>query len=71
MVEEYLNKTRTYLRDIVNDLEQSDTWKIQLTITINFISSRDDNDEDRVMHLKSDNIEIMSSDEADEVIQKF
>ena len=32
-------------------------------ITINFISSKDDNDEDRVMHSKSDNIELMSSDE--------
>ena len=70
MVEEYLNKTRTYLRDIVNDLEQSDTWKIQLTITINFISSKDDNDGERLMHSKSDFIEIRISDEADEVIRK-
>ena len=54
-VEEYLNKTRPCLRDLVNDLKQSDTWKIQLTITINFISSKGDNDEDHVMHSKSDN----------------
>ena len=32
-------------------------------IKINFISSKDDNGEDRVMHSKSDNIELMSSDE--------
>ena len=64
-VEEHLYKIRPYLRDFINDLKQSDTWKIQLTITINFISSKDDNDEDRVMHSKSDNIEILSSDEAD------
>ena len=37
----------------------------------NFISSKDDNDEDRVMHSKSDNIEIMSRDEADEVKKIF
>ena len=30
-----------------------------------------DNDEERVMHSKSDNIEIMINDEADEVIGKL
>ena len=49
-VEEYLDKIRPCLRDITNDLKQSHTWKIQLTITISFISSVDDNDEKRVMH---------------------
>ena len=45
-------------------------WKIQLTITINFISSKYDNDEEREMHSKSDNIEIIMNDEA-EVIEKL
>ena len=67
-VGEYLNKIRPYLEGIINYLKKSDTWKIQLTITINLISSLD-NDEERVMHSKSDNIEIMLSDEADEVIK--
>ena len=40
-----------------------------MTIAINFISSKD-NDEERVMYLKSDNIEIMINDEVDEVIKK-
>ena len=67
-VEEYLYKIRPYLRDIIiNDLKQYDTWKIQLIITINFISSKDDNDEERVMQSKSNNIEIMIHEEADEV----
>ena len=26
--EEYLNKIRSYLKDIINDLKTSDTWKI-------------------------------------------
>ena len=56
-VEEYLNEIRPYLKDIINDIKKSDTWKIQLTIKINFISSKDD--EEPVIHLKSDNIEIM------------
>ena len=59
-----LNKIRAYLKDMVNNLKKSDTWKIQLTIAINFISSKD-NYEERLMHSKSDN--IMIDDEADEV----
>ena len=39
-VEEYLDKIRSYFKDIINDLKKSDTCKIQLTITINFISSK-------------------------------
>ena len=69
-VEKYLDKIGPYLGEIINDLKQSDTWKIQLTVRINFISSTDDNDEDRTMHSKSDNIEIMSSDKADEAFKK-
>ena len=69
--EEYLNKIRQYLKDITNNLKKSDTWRIQLTITINFICSKDDNDEERVMHSKSDNIQIMINDKVDEVIKKL
>ena len=61
-VEEYLNKIRPYLKDIINNLKKSDTWKIQLTIANNFISSID-NDEERVIHSKSDSIKIMLNDE--------
>ena len=66
-VEEYLNKTRPYLKDIINNLEKTDTWKIQLTIVNNFISSTDNDEE----HSKSDNIEIMINDEADKVIKEI
>ena len=31
-VEEYLNKTIPYLRDIINNLKSFDKWKIQLII---------------------------------------
>ena len=46
-IKEYLNKIRPCLRFIINDLKKSDTWKIQLTwksqltIAINFISSKE------------------------------
>ena len=41
-------------------------WKIQLKMSINFISSKDDSDEICIMHTKSDNIEIMMDNETDE-----
>ena len=67
-VEKYLNKIRSNLKDIINNLKKSDSWKIQLMIANNFISAID-NDEEHVMHSKNDNIEIMINDEADEVIK--
>ena len=54
----------------MNNLKKSDTWKIQLTISNNFNSSLD-NDEERVLHSKSDNIEIMINDEADGVMEQL
>ena len=38
-VEEYVDKIRPYLKDIINNLKKSDTCKIQLAIVKNFISS--------------------------------
>ena len=58
------------MRDIINDFKKSDTWKIQLTIAINLMSLKN-NDEERVMHSNSDNIEIMINDKADEVIEDY
>ena len=65
-----LIKINPYLKDIINNLKKYDTWTIQLTIANNFISVID-NDEECVMHSKSDNIEIMINDEADEVIKEL
>ena len=47
------------MRDTIIDLQKSNTWKIQLTIAINFISSKDV-DEERAIHSNSNNIEFMS-----------
>ena len=58
LVEEYLNKIRPYLKIVINNLKKSDTWGMQVTIAINFISSKD-NVQERAMHSKSDNIKIM------------
>ena len=55
-IKEYLNKIASYLKDIMNNLQISDTWKIQLTVAINFIFSKDI-DEERVIYLKDGDIE--------------
>ena len=48
---ECLDKIKLYLRHIIIDLQNSNTSKIQLTITINFISWKHA-DEEHVMHMK-------------------
>ena len=65
----YLNKIRALLNSIIYNLKKSKTSRIHLTIAINFIYSKD-NDEERVIHLKSDNKEIMIKDKAYESIEK-
>ena len=65
-----LIKLEPYLKDIINDIKKSDTCKIQLMTAIHFISFKD-NDQGRAIHPKSDNIEIMINDKADEVIEKL
>ena len=69
-LKEYLDKIKPYLRDIVINPQKSDTWKIHLTIAINFISSKDV-DEECVMHSQSDNIEFMPYDNINEVVNKL
>ena len=70
LVKEYLVRIKPYLRDLIINLQKSGTWKIQLTIAINFISSKDI-DEERLMHSKSYNIEFMSYDNANEVTNEL
>ena len=66
----YLDKIKSYLNDIINDLQKSDKQEIKLIIAIKFISSKN-NDEEHDMHSKSDNIDIMAYDKTDEVIEDF
>ena len=56
-IDDYLDMIRQYLTDIINDRKSQGEWNIQLTMEINFISSKDSN-ETRTMHTKSDNIEL-------------
>ena len=61
------------MKDIIKKLKKLDTWKIQLTVAIKFISSKD-NDKENVIQWKiskSDNTNITSHDKADEAIEEF
>ena len=68
-VEKYLNQIRPNLKDEISDIKKSDAFKIQLTMTVNFNSSKDNEDEG-VMHSKSVNKEININEKAGKVIEK-
>ena len=46
-------------------------WKIKSTIIIDFISPKDGNGQERIMHSKSNDKEIMSNEKADEVVEEL
>ena len=56
------------MKDIINNRRKSGEWKIQLIRSINFISSK--NNEESVMYSKTNNIELMIYDNTDEVIEE-
>ena len=58
---------RPCLVEMINDHKNQSEWKIQLTVAINFISSKPDSDETRIMYTKSYNIEIMIGSDTNEV----
>ena len=58
------------MRDTITNLQKSYTWKIQLTIVSNFISSKDV-EEERAMHSKINIIEFMPYGNANEVVDEL
>ena len=66
-------KIRPYIKGFRKNHKKSDPWKIQLAITIRFISctDNDNDDEERVMHLKLDDREIRINDKGEEVSEEF
>ena len=69
------HKTPLKLKDhrsneVIDYETQFGEWKIQLIMSINFISSKDSN-ETRNTHKKSDNIESMMGSETDDIIDEF
>ena len=70
MLDEYFNKIKPYLRNVIIDLQNSDTWKGQLTIEVNFISSKVI-DEERVMHSRGENTKFTFYNDVSKVVDEF
>ena len=58
-----------YLRELIND-HKTNKWKTQLNMHVNFISSKDTG-ETRTICVWSDNEEIRSGNETDDIIKKL
>ena len=71
ILEGYLALIEKYLRELIEEYKLKDEWKVQLTAEINFISLKPGSDETRIMHRRSDNIEIMISDDNDDIIEEL
>ena len=55
------------MKDIIIDLQNSDTWKIQLTTGIKFISSKDA-EEERAIPSRSNNLKFKSDNDSNELV---
>ena len=60
-----------YLRELINYYKNKGEWKIQLIAEINFVSLKPGSDETRIMHTRSDNIEIMIGNDNDDIIKEL
>ena len=73
-VKQYLYKIMPYLSDLINDHKtirnNSNEWKIQINMHVNFISSNDTG-ETRTIFVWSDNEEIRSGNETDDIIKRL
>ena len=61
---------RPYLDDMIIDYKTQGECKIQITMSISFISSND-SDETHNLRTKSNNVEIMMGDETDEIMDEL
>ena len=64
-------KWRIHSDNKIIECKTQSEWKVQLTVSINFISSKKDSDETRAMSTKSNNIEVTVGSETDEIIEEL
>ena len=69
-LKEYLGLIEKYLRELINYYKNKGQWKVQLIAEINFISLKPGSDEIRIMHTRSDNIEITIGDDNNDIIEE-
>ena len=71
LVKQYLNKITPHLYDLINDHRIARrVWKIQISMRVNFISSKDTG-ESRTTYVWSDNVEIMWVSDTDDITKKL
>ena len=70
-LKEYLTLIEKYLRELINYYKNKGEWKLQLIAEINFISLKPDSDETRIMHTRSNNIEITIGDDNNDIIEEL
>ena len=69
-LKKYLALIETYLTKLINYYKSKGEWKLQLIAEINFISLKPGSAETRIVHTRSDNIEIMIGDDIIEELFK-
>ena len=70
-LKEYLALIEKYLRKLINYYKNKGEWKVQLIAEINFISLKPGSGKTRIMHTRSDNIEITIGDDNDDIIEEL
>ena len=70
-VKQYLNKITQHLYDLINDHRIARrVWKIQISMRVNFISSKDTG-ETCTIYVWSDNVSIMQGSDTDDIIREL
>ena len=69
-VKQYLNKIISHIYDLINDHKVARRiWKIQISIHVNFISSKDTG-KTRTIYVWSDNVSIIRGGDTDNIIRE-
>ena len=70
-VKQYLNKITSHLYDLINDHRIARrVWKIQISMRVNFISSKDSG-ESRTIYVWIDNVSIMRGSDTGNIIREI
>ena len=73
-IEQHLDIIKHYLSDLINENKATETssneWKIQINMRVNFVSSNDTG-EIRTIFVLSDNEEIRSGNETDDIVKRL
>ena len=69
-IDEYFNIIKPYLKDLIDDYQSNDEWKMQLSMRVIFVSFTNAN-KTHQMYSKSDNITIMKGAETEDIANEL